>query len=110
MSNLVITNEHNKTVAGKEVVPLYGVSTSSEPIKCPGQIEREREREQGGGGKGLLQGDDVDEATISPSKCNKEEERTVSLQIDKFNVLVYLYGNAATQAFTRPPLLLLSLS
>lgn len=71
LSNLAITNEHNKTVAGKEVVPLYGVSTSSEPIKCPGQIERERE--QGGGGKGVLQVDDVDEAAISPSKCNKEE-------------------------------------
>lgn len=33
----------------------------------------------------------------------------MSLQIDKFNVLVYLYGNAATQAFTRLLLLLLLL-
>ena len=55
----------------------------------------------------MLQVDDVDEAAVSPSKCNKEEERTVSLQIDKSNVLVYLYGNAATQAFTRLLLLLL---
>ena len=49
MSNLEITNEHNKTMAGKEVVPLYGVSTSSEPIECPGQIERAGRRRGAGG-------------------------------------------------------------
>lgn len=65
----------NTTNPGQEnqaQVPLYGVNTGSETIKCPGQIgtrHRERVRRLGGnGGGGALQVDDVDEAAISPSK------------------------------------------
>lgn len=58
----------------------------------------------GGVISGWAQVEDVDEAAISPSKCNKRKSGQSSVQIDKFNVLVYLYGNSATRAFT--PLLL----
>lgn len=47
-----------------------------------------------------LQVDDVDEAAAPPSEANERRKWTVSLQTDKFNVLIHLYGNAGVEAFT----------
>lgn len=67
-------NEHNKPwQENQPQVPLYGVNMGSETIKCPGQIETRHAERVGRGELAAFLVEDVDEAAIFPSKCNKRK-------------------------------------
>jgi len=69
-----IISSNDQSGAGKPGAgSFFGVNTGLETIKCP-RADSNTTRGEGLGWRGGgVQVDDVDEASISPSKCNKRK-------------------------------------